>query len=415
MLVDLSRNDLQRVCHAGTVDMVEFMTIRRYSHIMHLESTVVGDLRPGRTAYDALVATFPAGTLCGAPKPRAMALIDEYEGLRRGVYGGVVGYLDFAGDLDMAIAIRTAVIKDGVAHVQAGRGHRRRLGAAARVRGDPAQGGGGHPRGPGGPGYACARPARCRGRRLGVGVVTSRLTSKRAVSAAVAVPALVLLLATTRTWITGRSTEPLLGGGAVSATGSQVAPGVVALALVCLVALVTTLTGGPVVRRVSSVVLVLAAAGSVALTVAPLSDPEQALGRVAAAGLGRTGVVRTTAEVSGWAWTALVASVVLFLASLLAAVAAGRWSGLSSRFEVPVDESGDAPPVGEPRPTPDATGRGTHRTTWDELSEGRDPTLDQAAPSPDEADQADPHTPSTAPDSTLDHTVERPGHSPSGT
>ena len=182
--------------------------------------------------------------------------------------------------------------------------------------------------------------------------MTSRLTSKRAVSAAVAVPALVLLLATTRTWITGRSTEPLLGGGAVSATGSQVAPGVVALALVCLVALVTTLTGGPVVRRVSSVVLVLAAAGSVALTAAPLADPEQALGRVAAAGLGRTGVVRTTAEVSGWAWTALVAGVVLFLASLLAAVAAGRWSGLSSRFEVPVDESGDAPPAGEPRADP---------------------------------------------------------------
>jgi anthranilate synthase component 1 len=122
MLVDLSRNDLQRVCQAGTVDTVEFMTTRRYSHIMHLESTVVGELRPGRTAYDALVATFPAGTLSGAPKPRAMALIDEYEGLRRGVYGGVVGYLDFAGDLDTAIAIRTAVIKDGTAHVQAGAG-----------------------------------------------------------------------------------------------------------------------------------------------------------------------------------------------------------------------------------------------------------------------------------------------------
>ncbi len=122
MLVDLSRNDLQRVCGAGTVDTVEFMTTRRYSHIMHLESTVVGDLRPGRTAYDALVATFPAGTLSGAPKPRAMALIDQYEGLRRGVYGGVIGYLDFAGDLDTAIAIRTAVIKDGVAHVQAGAG-----------------------------------------------------------------------------------------------------------------------------------------------------------------------------------------------------------------------------------------------------------------------------------------------------
>ena len=122
MLVDLARNDLQRVCRAGTVDTIDFMTIRRYSHIMHIESTVVGELAPDKSAYDALVATFPAGTLSGAPKPRAMALIDGYEGLRRGVYGGVVGYLDFAGDLDMAIAIRTAVIKDGVAHVQAGAG-----------------------------------------------------------------------------------------------------------------------------------------------------------------------------------------------------------------------------------------------------------------------------------------------------
>ncbi|MEO7447081.1 MAG: anthranilate synthase component I, partial [Humibacillus sp.] len=122
MLVDLSRNDLQRICRAGTVDTVDFMSVRRYSHIMHIESTVVGDLRAGCSAYDALVATFPAGTLSGAPKPRAMALIDGYEGVRRGLYGGVVGYLDFAGDLDMAIAIRTALIKDGLAHVQAGAG-----------------------------------------------------------------------------------------------------------------------------------------------------------------------------------------------------------------------------------------------------------------------------------------------------
>ncbi len=122
MLVDLSRNDLQRVCRSGTVDTVEFMTIRRYSHIMHLESTVVGQLRDGMRSYDALVATFPAGTLSGAPKPRAMALIDELEGLRRGIYGGVVGYFDFAGDLDMAIAIRTALVVDGMAHVQAGAG-----------------------------------------------------------------------------------------------------------------------------------------------------------------------------------------------------------------------------------------------------------------------------------------------------
>ena len=122
MLVDLGRNDLQRVCRPGTVDVVEFMDVRRYSHVMHIESTVVGETRPGASAYDVLVSTFPAGTLSGAPKPRALALIEQYEPSRRGVYGGVVGYLDFHGDLDMAIAIRTAVVLDGVAHVQAGAG-----------------------------------------------------------------------------------------------------------------------------------------------------------------------------------------------------------------------------------------------------------------------------------------------------
>ncbi len=122
MLVDLGRNDLQRVCRAGTVDCVEFMNLRRYSHVIHLESTVVGEMTPEATAYDVLAATFPAGTLSGAPKPRALELIERYERSRRGIYGGVVGYLDFHGDMDMAIAIRTALVKDGQAHVQAGAG-----------------------------------------------------------------------------------------------------------------------------------------------------------------------------------------------------------------------------------------------------------------------------------------------------
>jgi anthranilate synthase component 1 len=122
MLVDLGRNDLGRVCAPGSVEVVEFMTIERYSHIMHIVSTVVGTLAEGRTAYDVLAATFPAGTLSGAPKPRAMEIIDELEPVRRGIYAGCVGYLDFAGDLDTAIAIRTAVIKDGRAYVQAGAG-----------------------------------------------------------------------------------------------------------------------------------------------------------------------------------------------------------------------------------------------------------------------------------------------------
>ena len=122
MLVDLARNDLGRVCTPGTVEVVQFMEVERYSHVMHLVSTVEGDLAAGRTAYDVLQATFPAGTLSGAPKPRAMELIDELEPVRRGLYGGVVGYFDWAGDMDVAIAIRTALLRDGTAHVQAGAG-----------------------------------------------------------------------------------------------------------------------------------------------------------------------------------------------------------------------------------------------------------------------------------------------------
>jgi anthranilate synthase component 1 len=122
MLVDLARNDLGRVCRPGSVEVVDFMSIERYSHVMHIVSTVVGELAEGRTAYDVLAATFPAGTLSGAPKVRAMELIDGYEPSRRGLYGGTVGYFDFAGDMDMAIAIRTALIRDRRAYVQAGGG-----------------------------------------------------------------------------------------------------------------------------------------------------------------------------------------------------------------------------------------------------------------------------------------------------
>ena len=122
MLVDLARNDLGRVCEPGSVDVTEFMEIERYSHVMHIVSSVIGRLKEDSSALDALRATFPAGTLSGAPKVRAMEIIDELEPDRRGLYGGVVGYVDFRGNLDMAIAIRTAVIQDGVAHVQAGAG-----------------------------------------------------------------------------------------------------------------------------------------------------------------------------------------------------------------------------------------------------------------------------------------------------
>ena len=122
MLVDLARNDLGRVCEPGTVDVSQLMEVERYSHVMHLVSAVTGRLRDEIGPVDVLRATFPAGTVSGAPKVRAMELIDELEPTRRGPYAGAVGYLDLAGNLDTCITIRTVVLHDGVAHVQAGAG-----------------------------------------------------------------------------------------------------------------------------------------------------------------------------------------------------------------------------------------------------------------------------------------------------
>lgn len=122
MLVDLARNDLLKVCVPNTVTVTEFMQIHRFSHIMHLVSTVEGEALAEVSPIDIFKATFPAGTLSGAPKPRALEIIEELEPANRGIFGGVVGYFDFAGSADLAIAIRTAVIRDGMAHVQAGAG-----------------------------------------------------------------------------------------------------------------------------------------------------------------------------------------------------------------------------------------------------------------------------------------------------
>ncbi len=122
MLVDLGRNDVGRVADTGSVKMTEQMVIERYSHVMHIVSNVEGKLRPGLNAIDVLRATFPAGTVSGAPKVRAMEIIDELEPVKRGVYAGAVGYLGFHGNMDVAIALRTAVVKDGTLYVQAGGG-----------------------------------------------------------------------------------------------------------------------------------------------------------------------------------------------------------------------------------------------------------------------------------------------------
>jgi anthranilate synthase component 1 len=122
MLIDLARNDIGRIAEIGSVKVTDQMVVERYSHVMHIVSNVEGALQPGLTALDVLKATFPAGTLSGAPKIRAMEIIDELEPTKRGIYGGACGYLSFQGDMDLAIAIRTGIVKDGMLYVQAAAG-----------------------------------------------------------------------------------------------------------------------------------------------------------------------------------------------------------------------------------------------------------------------------------------------------
>ena len=122
MLVDLGRNDLGRVCEYGSVEVKELMRVERYSHVMHIVSDVQGRLKAGRDVIDAIAATFPAGTLSGAPKVRAMEIIDELETTKRGPYGGAVGYIAFTGNMDTCITIRTMVLQGATAYVQAGAG-----------------------------------------------------------------------------------------------------------------------------------------------------------------------------------------------------------------------------------------------------------------------------------------------------
>lgn len=122
MLVDLGRNDLGRVSQYGSVKVQEYLKIQKYSHVMHITSVVTGQLRENMDQLDAIAAVLPAGTLSGAPKIRACEIINELEGIRRGIYGGAIGYIDFTGNMDVCIAIRTAVKKDGQVYVQSGGG-----------------------------------------------------------------------------------------------------------------------------------------------------------------------------------------------------------------------------------------------------------------------------------------------------
>ena len=142
MLVDLGRNDLGRVCEYGSVKVPQFMRVERYSHVMHLVSKVEGRLADGVDRLEALTACFPAGTVSGAPKVRAMEIIAELETTRREIYAGAIGYLDFAGNLDCCIGIRTVTVQGGIASVQAGAGIVSGFGSDGGVRRDASQGAG---------------------------------------------------------------------------------------------------------------------------------------------------------------------------------------------------------------------------------------------------------------------------------
>src|SRR5699024_3284112 len=221
----------------------------RFSHIQHIVSTVTGHLGEGVEAYDALWATFPAGTLSGAPKPSAMRIIDRLEPVRRGVYGGTVGYVDFAGDMDMAIAIRTAVIKGGTAHVQAGGGVGADSDATMEHREPQSKAAG-------------ARPAARRPR-------PGRRTTVLAGTAASA-----LLAGTTRlTWIDAAAPDLTGTLQQVDVPGAEAAPAVLALALVAIAASLATSLPSAWLRFVTGPVLVLTGGGAALAALGVVRDP----------------------------------------------------------------------------------------------------------------------------------------------
>ena len=298
MLVDLSRNDLSKVCVAGTVDVTQFMEVERFSHIMHLVSTVVGKLAPTAKAYDVLKATFPAGTLSGAPKPRALRLLDELEPHRRGIYGGVVGYLDFAGDMDMAIAIRSALLREGRAYVQAGGGIvadsvnptealETVNKAAAPLRAVHTAGSlqqhHGRTRCPA-PGQpdASRRPAQA-AEPDGSGESRQAPRApgwarKSTLVLVIAVLALAVFGTTTQTWLTVHLDPRPAGPGRSSQNGLQVqgskaATTVTALALVALAGGLAASIAGRIARWIITAIIVLAAVGIVTAAATVLADP----------------------------------------------------------------------------------------------------------------------------------------------
>ena len=362
MLVDLGRNDLGRVCEPGTVRVVEFGAVERFSHVMHIVSTVVGTVQEGLDAVDVLAACYPAGTLSGAPKVRAMELIDELEPVRRGVYGGGVGYLDFGGDLDFAIAIRTAVMRGGRAYRAGSCRHRRRQHARFRGGRDPAQG----PRRPAGTRHGRDPPPGGRAGRLRVvsevpesseATVESTAAPRRTLPRSavlsilgVVVGAVVVLLSASPTWI---RVSLRASTGHVTLRGSTSASAAVPLALVAVAGLIALALVRTWLRRVLAVLIALAGVGVAVAGVHVLSSaPAIARGNSRVSAAGRLSAAHVTAA----PYVSLLGALLIVAGAVLAGMCSGGWPGPSRRYE--------AAETRQRRPA----------DAWEALERGEDPT-----------------------------------------
>ena len=355
MLVDLGRNDLQRVCRAGHGRRRRVHGRAplqpRHAHRVHgrrrhprrASAPTTSSSRPSRRAPSPV-----------RPKPRALALIEELEPSRRGVYGGVVGYLDFDGDLDMAIAIRTARHHGRRRPRPGRRRHRRRLGARPRVRGVRAQGGRG--------------PARGRDRRGDADRHVRRAVSSKGVVVLLAlVGAGLLLVSAFRPWVTGAVDDAVLGATRISATGAEVAPGPERRRPRDRRRRHRGRRGRPHRRAIVAVVAyaVVPSPSRAALAVRVLLDPEGVLGPVAASRVGRTGSVETVADPTIWPWVAL--------ARLRGRPARAGRRGASACAAGAARRSATRCPRRRGPTSPVRAASGS-RSDWDELSAGRDPT-----------------------------------------
>ena len=370
MLVDLGRNDLGRVCRPGTVKVSAYRHIERYSHVMHLVSTVSGHLADGKTALDAVAACFPAGTLSGAPKVRAMELIDELEPTRRGIYGGIVGYLDFAGDADTAITIRTALVKDGTAYVQAG--------AGIVADSDPEY-----------------EDTEARNKAMAVlsaiaaaqtvrAYVTGRrrwLRTNRPAPRSAALPLILLALGAGLMWVSSRMTwvRVTSADGLGTARTDELNGGtwfgaLTPLALALLAAIAAVLATRGWVRRVVGVVIALIAAAAAVPPMALLTGTSATADRaVTLADLPGRAEVVDVATFPFPAALALAGAVVAFAAGVLLTRKPPATAGLSSRYDAPATRRAQA----GRDVRRDVDERTTsQRTLWDALDAGHDPTTD---------------------------------------